>query len=140
MPYSVMEHTADVGLELSAPTLPELFSEALRGMADIVTDAEALTAAVERSVELEADAPELLLIELLGEALYRFEVDGELFWRARVEVREGSGSWSLRGAMIGERLDPDRHPHKVAIKAVTYHRLEVREGGEGWTGRVIFDI
>ena len=59
---------------------------------------------------------------------------------AEVEVRERDGGWTLAGTLSGEKLDPDRHPIKILIKAVTYHGLEVtRQQGE-WHADVVFDI
>lgn len=140
MSYRFLEHTADVALEASAETLPELFSEALRGMTDVVTDVETIAAKVERSIEAEADRPDLLLLEFLSEILFRFEVHQELFRAARLEVVEDAGGWRLSGIASGETLDPERHPMKVMIKAVTYHELQVERDEGLWRARVIFDI
>jgi SHS2 domain-containing protein len=140
VPYRFLEHTADAGIEVTGGSLPELFSEALRGMMDVVTSVEQVAAVRERPVEVAAERLDLLLLELLAEALYRFEVDRELCCRARVEVVEKSGGWSASGALFGEALDAERHPMKVMIKAVTYHRLEVARVADGWRARVIFDI
>ncbi len=140
MSYRLLEHTADVGLEVTAATLPELFSEALGGMVEVVTDARKIRPLRELSVELEAEGLDLLLLELLTEALYRFDVYGELFSRARLEIAETGEGWSLSGTMAGEEADPARHPMKVMIKAVTYHQLAVERAGAGWRATVIFDI
>lgn len=140
MPYRFLEHTADVGLEVSAETLPALFSEALGGMTDVVTELDRVASQLERSFALEAERLDLLLLEFLSEALFRFDVDQELFREARVEVVETTDGWSLTGTARGEALDPGRHPMKVMIKAVTYHELEVARTDGGWLARVIFDI
>ncbi len=140
MTYRFLEHTADAGIEVSAASLPELFSEALRGMTDVVTDVERVEGGLERRLELGSERLDGLLLELLGEALFRFEVDRELFREARLEIAEGASGWGLAGTLVGEPLDPARHPMKVMIKAVTYHRLEVARTEGGWRARVIFDI
>lgn len=140
MTYRPIEHTADLGLEISASTLPDLFSDAVRGMTDLVTEVERVGASIERPVAVEADRLDQLLLELLGEALYRFEVEEELFGGARLEVAESRDGWALEGVILGERFDPARHPTKVAIKAVTYHQLRVEPHGDGWRARIIFDI
>ncbi len=140
MTYRSLDHTADAGIEASADSLPELFSEALRGMTDVLTDVDLVGGGVERRVELDSERLDGLLLELLGEALFRFEVDRELFREARLEIGENADGWGLAGTLVGERLDPARHPMKVMIKAVTYHRLEVARTEGGWRARVIFDI
>ena len=140
MAFRYLEHTADVALEVTAPTLPALFRDALRGMADVITDVERIGAVSERRVELEADQLDLLLMEFLSEALYRFDADGELFSRVSVAVSEVSDGWTLRGRIAGEAIDADRHPMKVMIKAVTYHQLTVDKLDGGWRAHLVFDI
>lgn len=140
MPYRFLNHTADEGLEVSSETLAGLFSDALQGMTDVVTEVDRVETVIERTLDVEAGRLDLLLLEFLGEALYRFEAHLELFNGARVEVKEGDEGWSVSGVAHGESLDKARHPMKVMIKAVTYHRLEVEEAEGGWRARVIFDI
>ena len=48
--------------------------------------------------------------------------------------------WTLSGELSGERFDLARHGLKILLKAVTYHRLEVRPHAGGWLARVLFDI
>jgi SHS2 domain-containing protein len=138
--YRLLDHTADVGLEVEAAELPELFSDAIRGMTDVITEVGSVEPRVERYIEATADGLDLLLLEFLGECLYRFDAHQELFRDARVEVEEAGEGWSVRGVARGEGLDPRRHPMKVMIKAVTYHQLQVERADDGWRARVILDI
>jgi SHS2 domain-containing protein len=139
---TVLDHTADVGVEIRSPTRDALFAEALTAFTDIVTPAAGVGEGVERRFELDAsEAPELL-VAWLEELLFAFEVEELLFARAEVRIfdREGGGL-RLEAVARGEPYDPDRHPVKVLIKGVTFHHLEARqEAGGSWLGRVIFDI
>lgn len=135
-----LDHTADVGFELEAASLAELFAGAAAALTDVVTDVAAVRPAETLEVELEADDRELLLVEWLEELVYRLDSESRLFRRAEVELEERGGRVALRATLRGEPFDPARHPLKVAIKGVTYHGLEVRRAGEGWRARVIFDI
>lgn len=98
---------------------------------------------------------EELLLDWLEELLYVFEVEGLLFREVAAEVtqvaegedpaEDATPAWRLVATARGEPRDLDRHPHKVLVKAVTWHGLHVtpgapRGGSGGWTGRVIFDI
>ncbi|MGH2728124.1 MAG: archease, partial [Actinomycetota bacterium] len=40
MAYRILEHTADIGIEATAPDIPTLFSEAVRATAAVLLDAE----------------------------------------------------------------------------------------------------
>ena len=141
MAYTFLDHTADVAVELAAPTPERLYGEALAAFTDTVTDRSAVEAAEGHDLAVEAADPEELMVEWLGELVYRFDVDGLLFARAEVRIEEAEGGGlRLEARALGEPYDPDRHPLKVAIKGVTYHELEVREEGDGWYGKVVFDI
>lgn len=118
-----------------------LFVEALRALTDCITDVRRVRSHSRRAVSLTAADAELLLVEWLSDALYRFDVEGFLAGGAGLEIADRpEGGLTLRGEVHGEIRDPDRHPHKVAVKAITYHGLEVAPAGAGWRARVIFDI
>jgi len=158
--YRFLDHTADVGLEIEAPSLAALFAEAAAAFTDTLTVREEVRAVDEVRVELTADALDELMIEWLDELNFRFETEGLLVAEVAVEIEsresrresgwhlekpsgdKGSpGGWHLSAVVRGEAYEPERHPVKVLIKAVTYHRLEVRETvGGGWFARVIFDL
>lgn len=161
MPYRFLDHTADVGAEIEAPTVEALFAEAAAAFTDTVTVREEVRAEVERRVEVAAEGLDELMVEWLGELLFRFETEGLLVAEAAVEIdspqsgrtqsgwhlskpnggRGCQGGWHLAAVLRGEVYEPQRHPIKVLIKAVTFHQLEVRETeGGGWFARVIFDV
>jgi SHS2 domain-containing protein len=145
VPYRFLDHTADVAVELRAPTRDELFADALVAFTDTTTDPATVTPREAVRIEVAAEDAESLLVEFLDELVYRFEVDGMLFREAEVTIAEhgeaGDGSLHLTAEARGEPYDPGRHPSRVHVKAITWHGLEVRrEPGGSWLGRVIFDI
>lgn len=140
VPYTFLDHTADVAVELSASTLEGLYAAALQAFTDTVTDRRTVEPAEAHELEVEAAGPEELMVEWLGELVYRFDVDGLLFARADVRLEEADDGLRLAARALGESFDPDRHPLKVVIKGVTYHGLDVREEEDGWHGKVVFDI
>ena len=141
MPWEVLDHTADTGVVVTAGDRESLFVEALRALTDCVTRVERVRALERRAVRLAADDAELLLVEWLGEALFHLDTEAFLAGDARVAITDGAGgALALEGEMVGETHDPGRHPHKLEIKAITYHALEVTETAAGWRATVIFDI
>lgn len=142
MAYEFFDHTADVAVELRSPTREELFAEALVAFTDTLTDPARVGRDEVHGLEVAAEDLPGLMVEWLGELVYRFEVDGLLFSGAEVAIEEGEGGLRLVAKARGESYDEEKHPLEVQVKGVTYHRLEVREegGGGGWFGRVIFDI
>ncbi|HEX2163757.1 MAG TPA: archease [Thermoanaerobaculia bacterium] len=142
MSVRLLDHTADVAVEIEAASLGALFAEAAGALADVVTDRATVRPAVFRRFELAAPDLETLLVDWLGELVYVFEVDRQLFRDAEVTVTENAaGGPRLDAVARGEAYEPERHPIKVQVKAVTHHRIEVSCRPDGtWLGRVIFDI
>lgn len=140
MPHNFFDHTGDVGVRLSASTLPDLFREAALAFTETLTDVDTTVTASTDDVRLEAPALDDLLVEWLTELLYRFEVRYLLPVDAELSLTQSGDGWELRGTVASDTFDPDRHPIKVAIKGITYHQLEVRRSGDEWETAVVFDI
>jgi SHS2 domain-containing protein len=52
----------------------------------------------------------------------------------------GTESSTLRGVIVGETLDPDRHELDHEVKAATHHGLTLDRDGNEWVAEVILDI
>ena len=139
MPYRVLDHTADLALEITAPTRADLYQEAAAGFTDCLVELSGIEERGQRRFAVAAGDGELLLVEWLAELLHAFETDGFLARRAEVVVSEGNGA-ALTAVAFGEHHDPERHPLRVLIKGVTYHALRVHRDAGGWTAHVVFDI
>lgn len=148
-----IEHTADLGMEVEASSLEELFRRAAAGMMVLVRERNGLAGAAtashsappagqganeqeERIVELghESDDVAGLLVRWLRELLYLQEVEGFVYGEAEFDRIDGSG---LRARI---RSAPASAPPIREIKGVTYHGLEVARRNGIWHTRVIFDI
>ena len=134
--FEFIDHTADVGIRVEAPTLEDLFETAGLAFTEVVTSAESLDCSVEQRFKLEEDNIETLLVSWLQELLYLLDTEELVFSRFQVRLHD----CSLEATAWGEVFDPDRHMIKTEIKAVTYHQLEVAESDQGWQAQVIFDI
>ncbi|MDQ4130542.1 MAG: archease [Actinomycetota bacterium] len=129
--YRWVEHTGELELELSAPTVEGVFSDALEAMRELLEDDDA-GEPMTRSVQLHASDPAALLADWVGELAFLAETEGLVPERAaRLELHGGA----LTATVEGHRGDP---PHLV--KAATYHRLALEQEAEGWRGRVVLDV
>lgn len=135
--YSTFEHTADVGLNVSADDLNTLFAEAARGFLSILVD-EPTQVLPKQAVGIEVEGPDLeyLLFDWLNELLFRFETEHLLLSEFDVSVDERG----LTAQARGEIFQPERHKLAHEVKAITYHQLEVKETSAGWQARFIVDI
>lgn len=139
MPYRFLDHTADLAVELRSATLDELFGVALEAFTACLLDPTTVEERERRPVMLQARDGERLLVRWLEEALVAFELDGFLARRAEVATEPGE-PLRLRGVLIGERLDPDRHHLKVLIKGISYHDLSIQQRGAEWRATLVLDI
>ena len=138
-----LEHTADVGLDVEAPTLELLFHRAAVGMLALLRGeddgpdpaggppAEGETEA--RTLSLTADDRAGLLRLWLRELLLLHETrHADYAGGAMVELTERALEARVRTAPAA--------PAVREIKGVTYHELSVEPTDGGWKARVIFDV
>jgi SHS2 domain-containing protein len=132
--YEVLEHTAETGIAAYGRDLPEIFANAARGMFALMTEPSAVRPVGEYEVRLEASDLEALMVDWLTQLLFLHETEEVYFCEFDVEVSDHR----LRAKVRGEKVDSKRHRPKLAVKAVTYHQLEVRPE-EGFA-KVILDV
>jgi SHS2 domain-containing protein len=126
-----VEHTAELELEIEAPSEAAVFAEALAAFADLVGDGSGRP--LTREIETAAEDPALLLVEWLSELVYLSEVEQFVPERiASLELGEGK----LHATVAGHSGKP-RH----LVKAVTLHQLELAGDDKvGWRARVVLDV
>ena len=126
------EHVGEVELELEAPTEEGVFVAALHAFAELVSTGGRGEPA-EHELELAAGDRSLLFADWLGELVFLAETDGFVGERVTAfALTDGR----LRATVAGHR----RCNPRQLVKAVTLHRLELREEGGGWRGRVVLDV
>ena len=136
-PFEVLEHTADIGFRAWGATAAELFENAAQAMMSIAAETETIDPRGEVSIQATGEDYESLLVNWLGEVLYRF--DAGLFAASEFRVDKIEPT-TLEGRLVGEARDPARHRWKLIVKAVTYHDIEVFERDGRWESRIFLDI
>ncbi|MFB6249504.1 MAG: archease [Salinibacter sp.] len=136
-----IDHTGDLGLRVTADTLPRLFERAAEGTFRVLTDLGDVRPAVASTVTVRAPDREALVVRWLSELNFRHAAHRRLYGAFAVSSVEAQGDeWVLEATVRGEPIDPERHVVHTEIKAVTFHGLEVQETEAGWTVQVIFDL
>ena len=138
--FTFVDHTADVAARLRGATLDDLFAAAAGALTAAITVPESVAPTRSFTVSLEASDLELLLVDWVGELLYRFETEQLLVAAARPCVTEQDGRWRVEAEIFGEIRDRTRHPIKVLVKAVTFHGLRIEHGPDGYETLLVFDI
>ena len=133
---TLFPHTADLGLEMVAPTLRDLFAGAGAALTSLSVEG-AIRAYRRRYLDLSALDRQSLFINYLNELIYLLEQ--ERFLVKEVSI-ERLGVRNLLALMRGETFSPARHRFCLALKAATYHNLLLRREGRRWRARLIIDI
>ena len=137
MSYRLREHTADVAVEATAPTLGGLFGAIADGLAAAMCDS--IPAGGDRfEIECRAESTEALLYEYLDQLIYERDVRLVLPVDNEADVHEPTrDEWvvdaSARGVPLAEVTARE-------IKAVTYSEMEVDRRDDEWYGYVVFDV
>ncbi|MCX5894063.1 MAG: archease, partial [Deltaproteobacteria bacterium] len=134
--YQQLPHTADLAWRIRGDSLPELFENAAEALVATMTDRRYLRRLEKREIAVESPDREALLVDWLNYLLYLFDVEGFLGREFQVTALTDE---RLRATAWGEVFDSERHPEKTAIKAATYHHLEIVPRGDGWQATVILD-
>jgi SHS2 domain-containing protein len=135
--YTLIDHTADLGIMIRGTDLENLFEGAGRALTQLMVEGVVLGKTTSRKISLSGEDLADLMVRWLGEILYLFE--GENLVATRIHITSISPS-RLEATLETVPFDPEIHEILNEIKAVTYHQIEVADKGDQWEARVIFDI
>ena len=132
MPYELIDHTADMGLRVSAPSMEGLFQEAAYALADIMGGRSDEGG---QEVMVKSQGVDLvdLFVRWLQEILYLIEVKG--FRLRAATIQSLTGTLAI-GVIQGAYTDS---PLTTEIKAVTYHNLHITCIDNVFTATIILD-
>jgi len=125
---------------VTGAALEELFVHAADGLAvQLFSAPERLSGykVVRRTIELNAQTCEELLVDWLNELIYVFFADGFLCAKACVSIREEA---VLSGCVEGYSIPPKDMVYAREIKAATYHGLKIEKNDAGLEAEVLLDV
>ena len=122
--YEYFEATADIGFKAYGKDLNEAFENAGLAIFNIISDTSNVEPKKEISFKVRSEDEISLLYDFLEELLFYHEIEFMLFSEFHVEIDD---MLQLRATIRGEAIDWDRHERKTEIKAITYHKMDVRK-------------
>jgi SHS2 domain-containing protein len=132
MPFEELPHTADRCLRVRAIDLPGLFKDAARGMYALSGAKAATSPRTRRTLELTALDTEGCLVSFLTELVVAMELDQTVYGHFTIHVEPPK----MLVRMDGTPLKSLRQ----AIKAVTWHNLQIQHNAEGYSVEIVFDV
>ena len=130
------EHTADIGLAVEASSLEVAFGEAALALVEVITGSALPPVEQQRTLDVEAESREQLLVQFLSRLLVEFDGDGFLPGRVQVSL---TSAGSLTATLEGATWESVRDGYGVEVKAISYHDLQVESGPPAQL-RVILDL
>ncbi len=134
-PYTLIDHTADIGVKATGKSLEEAFCFAAQAMFDIITDDSVIHPKQTITLDIKSSDLEQLLVDFLDELLYLFSAENLVFCGFDFLIKDNH----LMGTAQAEPYDTSKHNIGVEIKAITYHMLEVQTQPKPLV-QVLFDI
>jgi SHS2 domain-containing protein len=139
--FEFLEHTADVYVRARGQTMEEAYENAALAMFETITDTDKVAQSKAETLEVEAEDQYALLYSWLEALLVKSETEGMLYSKFQiVSWKENAENFKIIAKVWGERFDPQKHPQKVAVKAVTYHRMVVIQEADRVLLEFILDI
>lgn len=151
MSYDLRDHTADVAIEATAPTLSAVFEAVADGLA--AASCESIPETGDRfAVSVSAESREALLFDFLDQLIYERDV------RLVLPVDHRCNVWNTIGDNNGDDNDDGTASESAwtveatargvpltdvaarEIKAVTYSEMTVERRGDGWYVYVVLDV
>jgi SHS2 domain-containing protein len=139
--FEFLEHTADVYIAAYGATLEEAFENAALATFEVMTDTEKIKQKIEDAVKVEAPDEQALLYTWLEQLLISFETKGNVYSGFKIPKIERTKSGFMFTAIIrGEPFNQEKHPQRVGVKAITYHRMEIDRKPGTVSVKFILDI
>jgi SHS2 domain-containing protein len=139
--FEFLEHTADTFVRAFGRTVEEAYENAALAMFETMTDTNKIAQTHQETVESEAEDQYALLYNWLEALLVKFETEGMLYSKFQIlSWKETPEIFKIKAKIWGEKFDPQKHPQKVAVKAVTYHRMMIISESERVILEFILDI
>jgi len=124
--FEFLEHTADVYIRAHGKTMEEAYENAALAMFEVMTDTDKISQMQEETLDVEAEDQYALLYNWLEALLVKFETDNMLYSKFQItNWEETNETFKFKARIWGEKYDPQKHPQKVGVKAVTYHRMVI---------------
>ena len=139
--FEFLEHTADVYIRAHGKTMEEAYENAALAMFETMTDTDKIAQTQEETINVEAEDQYALLYNWIEALLVKFETENMLFSKFQItNWQETAETFRFKGKIWGEKYDPKKHPQKVGVKAVTYHRMVIIREKDRLVLEFILDI
>jgi protein archease len=130
----------DAKIEAYGSSLEEAFENAAHALEDTMVDIKKIKPKIESKVVVEGSDKESLLYSWLESLIAKQDTENMLYSKFTCKISKASGGFKLVAKIWGEKFDPKRHEQKTAVKAPTFHEMNIEEGKRQTTLRFLLDL
>ncbi|MEW6592969.1 MAG: archease [Candidatus Hadarchaeota archaeon] len=138
--YEWVEHPSDIGFRAYGRSLAEAFENAALALLEVMTDTNKVEPLEKVEVDLKAKDEGALLYDWLDRLIYLHDSRNLVMSKFKVEISHVGEGLKLHASVMGEKFDPKKHEERTAVKAMTYHMMEVKQGKDGCSVQAVVDI
>lgn len=139
--FKFLEHTADTFIESYGKNLEEAFENSAKGLMKLmIENIEETGSEISKKIEVQGNDLQELLFEFLTQFLIYHDAENLVFSKVNVKKINKNDKYSLVAEISGEEFDPEKHEGGVAVKAITYHEMQIDKKPEKVTVKVLVDI
>lgn len=135
--YRIIEHTADIGFEVTADTKEQVFEAAALAFFHMMWRIGHPNESQPEIIEVTGIDMKELLVNFLEEFLYLYDAKGLICSQLKVETVTDTKICAQAWLQL---FNDARDRELLGVKAVTYHQLYVGEKDHNWVAQVFLDI
>lgn len=135
--HRIVARQSELAVRVVGTSQINLFVNAAFALFDVLTDTEKIDAKERMQLEVDGSDRDDLLVNWLRELLYLYQ--GSAYLLKEFTIQEMKDT-TMKAAVSGEKLDPDRHEIKQEIAAVAYDQSHMQKTGDLWIAQVILEV
>lgn len=137
--YEYLDHPADIAVKVTASSIEDLFKTAAEALRDSYAENISYGNIEKKKINLNEYSQEELLVSFLNELNYLFSVKKWLLQSVNnIKIESYENLWQLKTECEGS--PGSAYNPKTEIKAVTFHRMEIKFENRMYTCIIVFDI
>jgi SHS2 domain-containing protein len=142
--YKYFETMADMGIIAKGNTLNEAFSESAKALTNLMVDIDTVEKNIKKEFEINSEDECSLLYDFLTELLILMDSEFLVFCQYDIDIiineKDNEKEYRLKCVAHGEELDKTKHQPKEEVKAITYHKMEIKKDNKEYNIKFIVDL
>ena len=136
--------TADIAYEIYGKNIEELFNNSALALFNSMCNLKKIQPKIKKIIKLKNENIQDLLFDFIEELIFLKDSKYILFSKFKInikQVHEGRSPYNeLEAICFGENINQSRHQLKTDVKAITYHKFELKKEKDRFKAQIILDI